>query len=263
MPELPHLEIYRRQLEENAVGRRITRVEVRDEDLLEGVGAAELADALEGGTITEGRRHGKVLFARVESAPWIRFHFGMSGFLASWEAGEEESDYPKVVFHLNGRRLAFDCRRKLGSVGLVDDPDARLAEEGLGPDALDGLDEEGFLDALDGRRGMLKTALMDQGLMAGIGNELSDEVLFRLGLHPRTKAAALDEGERREVYRAIVEVLEEGIEAEMEPEKLPESWLQPVREEGADCPRCGTAIERITVSGRGSYLCPECQTEED
>lgn len=261
MPELPHLEIFRRELEENAVGREITRVEVRDEDLLEGVDAEGLAGALGGGTVTEGRRHGKLLFARVEPGPWLRFHFGMSGFLASWDEGEEASEYPKVVFHLDGRRVAFDCRRKLGSIGLVEDPDAHLAEEELGPDALDGLEVEGFLEALHGRRGMLKTALMDQRLMAGVGNELSDEVLFRLRLHPRTKVSDLDEEERREAYRALVAVLEEGIEAGMEMDGLPDGWLLPVREEGADCPRCGTAIQRIEVSGRGSYLCPSCQPE--
>lgn len=260
MPELPDVELARRTLEEATAGRRIATVEVREPGLLaDGLAAGALTGATVGAHIEEGRRHGKHLFGRLDVSRWLRFHFGMSGFLAAWEEDEEPSGYPYVVFGLEGgRRLAFDCRRKLGELGLVDDPDGWIADRGLGPDALE-LGEDGFVEAMAGRRGMVKTALMDQSRMAGVGNEFSDEVLFQASLHPRTKMSSLSEEDRRELYGLLAETLRTAVEREMEADALPDGWLLPVREEDAPCPRCGAGIRRSEVSGRGCYFCPRCQ----
>lgn len=260
MPELPDVEIARRTFERAARGRRVEGVEVREPGLLaEGLTPEGLAEAVVGSRGDGARRHGKHLLAGLEDGPWLHFHFGMSGFLASWEADGEPSEYPYVLFALEGdRTLAFDCRRKLGSVGLVEDPGAWAEEEGLGPDALE-LDADGFLAALEGRRGMVKTALMDQSRLAGVGNEFSDEILFRARLHPRTKMSALSAEDLRELHGVLAATLAEAVDAGMDPDALPDGWLLPVREEGAACPRCGDPVRRIEVSGRGCYLCPACQ----
>lgn len=262
MPELPDVELARRTLEEAARGRRFDGVEVREPGLLaEGLTPGALEEAVAGRTLAGGRRHGKQLFAGLEDGPWLRFHFGMSGFLAWTDGDEPPSEYPYVLFRLEGdRRLAFDCRRKLGELELVDDPDAWIADHGLGPDAL-AAGADGFLEAMDGKRGMVKTALMDQSRLAGVGNEFSDEILFQAHLHPRTGMPALDEGDRRELYAILEETLETAVDRGMDADDLPDGWLLPVREEGADCPRCGTAIRREEISGRGCYLCPDCQPE--
>ena len=260
MPELPDVELARRTLVEATRGRTYEGVEVREPGLLaEGLEPDYLAETLGGAAAGEARRHGKHLFGELEGGPWLRFHFGMSGFLAYSDEVEEPSEYPYVIFGLSGgRRLAFDCRRKLGEVGLVDDPDDWIADRGLGPDALE-LGADGFVEAMAGRRGMVKTALMDQSRMSGVGNEFSDEILFRAGLHPRTRMSDLDEEARRRLYGLVEETLATAIDRGMEADALPDDWLLPVREEGAACPRCGGEIRRIEISGRGCYLCPDCQ----
>ena len=260
MPELPDVELARRTLEEAALGRRFTGVEVREPGLLaDGLTPERLDQAVADRSLAGARRHGKQLFGELDDGPWLRFHFGMSGFLAWTDDGREPSEYPYVLFDLEGgRRLAFDCRRKLGEVELVDDPDAWIADHDLGPDAL-ALGVDGFLEAMSGKRGMVKTALMDQSRMAGVGNEFSDEVLFQARLHPRAKMTDLTERDRRELYATLEETLETAVDRGMETDALPGGWLLPVREEGADCPRCGSEIRRVEISGRGAYLCPDCQ----
>lgn len=262
MPELPDVELARRTLLRAVDGRAFLEVEVREPGLLaEGLEPEALEQAVSGATLVEARRHGKQLFGAMDGGPWLRFHFGMSGFLAAWDEGDVPSEYPYVVFRLeDGRRLAFDCRRKLGEVELVEDPDAWIADRDLGPDAL-ALDADRFLEAQAGRRGMVKTALMDQSRMAGIGNEFSDEVLFQARLHPRTKMSSLSEEDRRDLHATLTSTLRTAIDAGMEAEALPDDWLLPVREEGAACPRCGDEIHRIEISGRGCYVCPTCQPE--
>lgn len=260
MPELPDVEIARRTLAEAAEDRRLVGAEVEEPGLLaDGLTPGSLDEAVTGARLASTRRRGKQLFGGLEDGPWLRFHFGMSGFLACWEAGEEPPEYPYVVFDLErGRRLAFDCRRKLGEIELVDDPDAWAADHDLGPDALE-LGGDGFLAAFSDRRGMVKTALMDQSRMAGVGNEFSDEILFRARLHPRTRMGALSEADRRELHGILEETLTTAVDRGMEADALPDGWLLPAREEGAVCPRCGDAIARIEISGRGCYLCPACQ----
>jgi formamidopyrimidine-DNA glycosylase len=110
---------------------------------------------------------------------------------------------------------------------------------------------------------MLKTTLMNQGVMAGIGNVYSDEILYQARLHPRTKVNALEEGDLRRLYDCMQEVLDTAIACRAVPEDFPDSYLTPLRgKAGTQCPGCGGEIERIEVSGRGAYYCPECQKKK-
>lgn len=264
MPELPDVEVYRRRVDETSLGKTIEEVEVRDDYLVKDVPPETLAERMEGDRFVDTRRHGKYLFVETGRGPRVLFHFGMSGFLRWLEDPDGETEYPKLLWHFEGDGvLVFDCRRKLGEVRLVDDPDRWIAGKDLGPDALDdGFDRDAFREALSGRRGFLKTALMNQSIMAGVGNEFSDEILFQLGLHPKTPVKALSGEELEAAHETMTGALEAAIAAEMDPDELPGGFLVPGREEGARCPRCGGDIARIEVSGRGSYYCPACQGEE-
>lgn len=264
MPELPDVEVMRRRLEETSMDRPAERVEVRDGDLVEGSGPGEFADRLRGSRFLSSRRHGKYLFAETDAGPWVLFHFGMSGFLRHFEESPGEPEYPKVLWHFReGGSLAFDCRRKLGQVRLVPDPDRFVEEKRLGPDALEGMDRNAFLGAMSGRRGMLKTALMRQEILAGVGNEMSDEILYQLRLHPRTGLPSLEEEQLAEVHGVMRATLEGAIAAREAGDAgaFPGPYLLPHREEGTSCPRCGGEVRRIEISGRGSYFCPDCQGE--
>lgn len=148
--------------------------------------------------------------------------------------------------------------RKFGQIGLVDDVEAFVEAEGLGPDAQE-LDLDGFRERLAGRRGTIKGTLMNQQVIAGLGNEYTDEILFQAGLHPRTPVEALDDEALERVYEIMREVIEKAVEARIDPDRMPDSFLLPHREEGTACPRCGRPLEKIEVVGRPTYLCPHEQ----
>jgi len=262
VPELPDLIVFERRLRDTVLDRTIREVAVREPSLLEDVTAEELAERVEGSAEQESRRHGKWLFARLSTGGWIRFHFGMTGVFHPFD-GAHAPDDAHVLFRLEeGGGLAWSCPRKLGHVGWTEDPDEFAAEKGLGPDPLrEGFGVQDFLAALEGRRGMVKSTLMNQEVLAGLGNESTDEILFQLRIHPRTSLPELDEEGRRRLWETTRHVLHTAAEAEGDPERMPEGWLLRARALGEEerCPRCSTAIERVKVSGRNARICPECQ----
>ena len=258
MPELPDVETFRRRLAHTGLHREISRVEVRDPSLLHGVKRDRLRQVLRDSDLTTTRRHGKHLFAKTDGA-WLVEHFGMTGYLLSTADKDALPEHTRFVLHFtDGRSLALVDQRRLGSVGLVDDPDHFVADEQLGPDAL-AVTEAELGELLAGRRGGLKSALMDQRLLAGIGNIYSDEILFQARLHPKLSASDLDEAARRRLHRQVRRVFRTAIERRADPRCLPHSWLLRHREDGAPCPRGNGRVRRLTPHGRGAYYCPTCQ----
>jgi formamidopyrimidine-DNA glycosylase len=146
--------------------------------------------------------------------------------------------------------------RRLGRVHLLDTPDAFIDENDLGPDAL-ALDVDAFADRLAGRHGLIKSALMDQSLVAGLGNLYTDEVLFQAGLHPRTPVAALDDEARRALFEALQDVLTIAIACQADPEQLPaDRFLLPHRQGDKKDPYSGADLKTVTVAGRTGYYSP-------
>lgn len=261
MPELPDVETFRRYVEATALHQKIVTAEVHAPRMLKGVSAARLAGALEGSAFASTARHGKYLFVALGRGGWLLMHFGMTGQLKyRKDGGEALAGARLVVRFANGYCLAGFWTRRLGRIGLVEEPAGFVEAEGLGPDALDSrLDRAAFRKMLGGRRGMVKSALMDQGFIAGIGNIYSDEILFQAGIHPKAAARALDDDRANTLHRALRHVLRLAIERQADPERLPRSWLLPHRREGERCPRCGGAVDQLKVSGRSAYFCPDCQ----
>jgi formamidopyrimidine-DNA glycosylase len=266
MPELPDVEIYKRYLDEHALRRTIADVAVNDARILHGLPADAFIARLRGNRFEDSRRHGKHLLVRLRSGGWLTLHFGMTGDLVHFRDRDDDPPYDRVRFDFEqGGHLAYVNRRMLGRVGLTEDAEAFVREE-LGLDALDpAFDLEALTRALAGRRRDLKAVLMDQAVVAGIGNIYADEILFQARLHPQTPASSLDERARRALLRQIKAVLETAIErgagAEQFLERLPEHYLLPHREKGGKCPRCGSAIATLKSGGRTSHYCPRCQKE--
>lgn len=143
----------------------------------------------------------------------------------------------------------------------VRDVDAFIRGKGLGPDVLgDDFDFVAFKGALSGRRAMVKTTLMNQEIMAGIGNVYSDEILFQARLHPRVNIDDLDQETLHTLFRKLKSVLHTAIEHDANPDEFPSSFLTPHRQEGDPCPACEGQVERVKVSGRSAYYCPSCQS---
>ncbi|MGD8748632.1 MAG: zinc finger domain-containing protein [Balneolaceae bacterium] len=130
----------------------------------------------------------------------------------------------------------------------------------MGPDAWKHIDSTTkFIGLFKNKKGMIKTALIDQRLIAGIGNECSDEILFQSGIHPKTDIKKLDKEKLKKIFRNMRSVLKTKIKSGFDYDKLPDSYIFKHRSKGAECPNCGGTIEKIKVGGRSAYYCPNCQ----
>lgn len=265
MPELPDVEGFRRSFEAFGLRRLVVRAEVADARILEDIDAARFTRELTGDRFLATQRHGKHLFVARAKGGHLHLHFGLTGALEWFEAVPPA--HSRVLWHFDAPpHLAYVNVRMLGGVGLVDDIAAFLLDHQLGPDALDPtLDSETFAARLGSGRRPVKAALMDQSVVAGIGNIFADEILFQAGLRPDVAVSALDGAWRHRLFAAMREVLATavrcGAAAERFHERLPESWLMRVRGRNAACPRCGTPLATLRMGGRSGYFCARCQID--
>jgi formamidopyrimidine-DNA glycosylase len=260
MPELPDVEVYKRYVDSTALHQPIEAADVPEARLLDGTSVDAFREALCGASFEATRRHGKHLFVRCSTDRWVGLHFGMSGEPTYYKRDGTPPDYEyaRVDFE-NGYRLGVVMPRKLGRIRLLDDPDAFIAANDLGPDALD-LDLDTFQERLSDRRGMIKSALMDQSVIAGLGNVYTDEVLFQAGVHPKTKVQDLDAKALRSLFDAMHDVLKATIDCQADPEQMPaDRFMLPHRQGDQKDPYSGADLEKITVSGRTGFYSPARQ----
>lgn len=264
MPELPDVESFRRHLDATSLNQEIRAVEIRDARMLQGVSPQGLRRNLEGGEFLSTSRHGKFLFVQITAGRWLLLHFGMTGQVQYLKEVAQVPAHTRLLVHfVNGHRLAGIWQRRLGRIGLVDHPMSFVRDQGLGPDAYEpGVDLADFKEMFSEKRGSVKSALMDQRLLAGIGNIYSDEILFQVGLHPRCECRHLDSRRIKALHRAIRRVLSTAVERQADPERLPPSWLLRNRGKGGHCPRCSVALAHIAISGRTAYYCRDCQRDD-
>jgi formamidopyrimidine-DNA glycosylase len=264
MPELPEVEGYRVLAHNRALDRRISSVESPDSWYLKrGADPARLAGALVGRRLARARRRGKLLLLDVgspEGGPEcvLGLHFGMSGRLiidgaASvdrllYTAGSDGRHDRFTIRFGDGGWLAVRDPRRLGGVEL--DPD----EGRLGPDAL-GVSASDLRKALAASDVALKARLLDQAKLAGVGNLIADEVLWRAGLAPTRQCRSLTAADLRRLHRhlslGLIELIGRGGSHMGD--------LEPHRQPGGRCPRDGSALLRGTVGGRTTWWCPRHQ----
>jgi formamidopyrimidine-DNA glycosylase len=260
MPELPDVETFKRYLNANSLHQRIEDVDVRKAYVLKDTSARELARKLKGRRFELSRRHGKHLFVRADDDVWLRLHFGMTGSLQYFKNDEQAPRHTRVLFAFaNNHCLAFDDQRQFGQISLLTDVDEFLKKRALGPDALD-LDLGKFRKILAKHRGAVKSILMNQRLIAGIGNIYADEILFRTRVHPATEISLLDGKALTKLFRATHYILQKAIAAKADVNRMPKSWLLPHRGKGGKCPRCGRKLRSAKVGGRTAWFCAHCQS---
>lgn len=262
MPELPEVESYRRYFERYAMRRPVRGVSVADAGVLApGTTAAALRRALMGKRFTSVRRHGKNLFVEISGDGFLRIHFGMTGDLAAFRDGAEAPRFVRVLFHFaDGTNLAYQDSRKFGRLELIAQADAYLAARRFGPDPVSPEFRLGeFVRSLERRRGAIKPLLMNQRVIAGVGNLYADEALFQAGIHPATPIETLDRAALSRLFRTLQTVLKKVTEAQQNDGPYPRGYLLPRRAEGERCPRCGGRITRTTVGGRTTYYCSRHQ----
>ena len=272
MPELPEVETIVRGLAPGIRGRTIDRVELLFKPLLRRGPKGGLA-VLAGRRVLGVRRRGKMALVECEGGTTLVFHLKMTGQLLLAAPGAEPPDKHTrlaVKFRDGGPELRFRDIRKFGFLLCVrGDPEAGCAELScLGPEPL-GLGLEDFAQALGKRKGRVKGVLLDQTVIAGIGNIYADEMLFDSGIHPETPAAALSKDDMARLWGAMDKVLSAAIEAKGSSlrdyvdadGRAGEFQLshKVYDREGEPCVRCGRPIKRTVVGGRGTHFCPHCQ----
>jgi formamidopyrimidine-DNA glycosylase len=259
VPELPEVEAYRR-LAEAALGRPIARVDAPDAWFLKaGADATAVGATLLGQAFTAARRIGKLLLLDVDGGGVLGLHFGMSGrLLVDGRAGVDRLLYSSeraaaawdrfAVGFEDGGELRVRDPRRLGGVFL--DPD----EDRFGPDAL-GITLAPLRRALATSTTPLKARLMDQSRLAGVGNLLADEILWRAGLDPRRPAGSLSPAELRRLHRHLRGTVDDLIDRG----GSHTGDLLPARGPGGACPRDGAPLVRARVGGRTTWWCPRHQ----
>jgi formamidopyrimidine-DNA glycosylase len=259
MPELPDVETFKRYVDATSLHQRITGVDVRNAYVLKGVTARDLARQLKGHCFESSRRHGKHLFVCVDEDLWLRLHFGMTGSLQYFKHAEQAPPHTRVLFIFErGRRLAFDDQRMFGEIALIKKVDEFLKKRGLGPDALD-ISLSQLREIFRKHRGAVKSILMNQKLIAGIGNIYADEILFRTRIHPATHISSLKDKRVAKLLRATRYILKIAIESKADADLMPKSWLLPHRGKSGKCPRCGRDLKSSTIGGRTAWFCAHCQ----
>ncbi|MFO7965880.1 MAG: DNA-formamidopyrimidine glycosylase family protein [Desulfobacterales bacterium] len=259
MPELPDVEIFRRIIDDTSLNRTIERCRVLDAGILESVSKTKIQSELKGNAFEETARYGKYALARLKKGEWMTLHFGMTGFVTFVQAEDGMPKHVRLLIDFDGENhLAYDCTRKLGKIGWTKDIDTFVKKKKLGVDALD-VTYDAFQKMLAENRSGVKSFLMKQNTLCGIGNVYSDEVCFQARIHPQKETNGLDKKESRKLYESMKSVLETAIERRADPEKMPEKFLISHRKEDADCPGCNGKVHRIKISGRSAYYCPACQ----
>jgi formamidopyrimidine-DNA glycosylase len=261
MPELPDVEAFRQYVDATALHKQVERVAQLDDSLLHDVSERTLRSALKNASLEQTRRHGKHLGARLTSGRWLLLHFGMTGALDYAQTEKTPPDHSRLVLYFgNGYRLAYLNQRKLGAIRLVDEFDSFVANEKLGPDALQ-VEREPFVKLFEGGRGSIKTRLMNQNVLAGLGNVYTDELFFQVGIHPGSAVNAVATEQAAEMWREMRRILRVAIDRQGEPGALPDGWLLPHRIGLGDgqCPRGHGSLEQESVGGRTAQCCAKCQ----
>lgn len=273
MPELPEVETIKRILEPQLAGRTITRLILIRPDIVEHPTPEVFADTVTGAAITSMDRRGKYLSVLLQDGGRIVLHLRMTGCLLVTPPNWPEEKHTHLVFHLDdGNELRFIDPRRFGRFWLFrnGEEDTISGSHKLGPEPFDNLFTADYLSgALSKRKRAIKDCLLDQSVVAGIGNIYADETLFVAKIRPDRAASALTDDEWQRLTDAIPVVITQAIKANaMTPgeylvgkgqEYRNTPTLQVYGHAGEPCPRCGEILCRAVVAGRGSVYCPTCQ----
>ena len=267
VPELPEVETTVRGLERVLQGRRIASVEARRPDLRRAM-PVDLGQRLTGSRVTDLRRRAKYGLIDTDRGDTLVFHLGMSG---RWrvEPKEIEKHDHFLITTDDGRRVALNDPRRFGSLDLLrtEELEQWPALRELGPEPLE-IEASALHDRLKGRSAAIKLLLLDQRIIAGLGNIYVCEALYRAGIHPGRPGGSVSLARLKRLVPAIKHVLEEAIEAggsSLRDFSSPDGELGYFSKsfavydrEGKPCP-CGGAVRRIVQGGRSTFYCPRCQ----
>jgi formamidopyrimidine-DNA glycosylase len=275
VPELPEVETIRRDLEVRIVGRRITALRIPPDTgkpvpVLKGIDEASFREGVVGARIDGLERRGKYLALRLDTESFLVVHLRMTGALLHRASDAAPDRFLRIVLVLDdGSELRFTDIRKFGGLWLVDEL-AEASSGSLGPEPLsEGFTVDVLTRALKGRKTPVKSVLLDQSRIAGIGNIYADEACYVAGIDPRRLAGKVSKPKVVKLHGAIQEVLLFGVESrgasfrdyhDVEGESgNMQMHVKVFRRTGKPCYACGSTIQRVRIGGRSTHYCPKCQ----
>lgn len=272
MPELPEVEVITRDLQKSISGKKIRSIELFNPGILKSPGPEEFLRWLCGNTVFEVSRRGKYILFYFTGGLIMEVHLRMTGRFFYREEPAEADRYTRAIFYFKGgSRLDYHDIRRFGTFLLEENNSPRLRSGKLGPDPLEeGFDLGKFRRLLEARKKRgIKSLLLNQEIICGLGNIYTDEALHRAGVHPAKQAGSLTSEEEKRLYHSIRATLEEAISFRGTSfsdyrdlwgrEGVFQKVLSVYRKKGDPCPVCGWPIQREVIAGRGTYLCRRCQ----
>jgi formamidopyrimidine-DNA glycosylase len=274
MPELPEVETVLRGLRKRALGRRIVEVQILQAGIIAG-DVENFISQIEGKTTIAVQRKGKVLALELAGSPasetvYLILRLGMTGQVTIQPVDLPLESHTHVRMLFGGRKeeLRFRDVRRFGRLRCSTREELDALLKRLGPDAQQATEKE-FQHAMRGRRGAIKSWLLNQQGVSGLGNIYADEALFEAGIHPMAQPERVSPASAHRLYCAVQKVLMRAVNLQgttfrdyIDIEGRPGNYLQRLRvyqKTGEPCPRCGTSIRRTMIAGRSSHFCPQCQ----
>lgn len=273
MPEMPEVEIIRRQLVDKIKGKMIQNIAISLPRLFKWPDVGAVKAYLLHQTILDLERKGKYLLFHLSNGKILVVHLRMTGRLFFQKTAERRDAYTRIVFELDHDEvLIYADTRTLGTLYVVDETElSRISGLAtLGPEPLSNeFTLEYLLAVLKKHQGKIKPLLLNQHVVGGLGNIYVDESLALAGIHPERSACSIKADEAKKLYKAINQVIREGIadggttfrDYRNGEGKIGhhQERLRVYGQTGRPCPRCGQPIEKTTVAGRGTHYCPHCQ----
>ncbi len=274
MPELPEVETFVRELEPQLAGRCVTAAVVNWPKIIAQPSVEVFQQGMVGQRFVSFGRRGKFMLLGLEGGDSLIVHLRMTGKLLIQPPDARSDKHTHVVLMLDdGRQLHYNDARKFGRLWLVHDTEPVLQK--LGPEPFGGDFTDDWLAArLSGRKASIKALLLDQAVVAGVGNIYADEALFGASIHPARMGGTLESEEVERLVESVQEVLGRGIERRGSSlgDSGAQNYVRPggesggfqeehrvFRRTGKPCPICGTPVERIVLAQRSTHFCPACQ----
>ena len=269
MPELPEVENTRQYLLRSGLaGRRLDAPEITWSKTVRSPSVGEFIEGVAGRTVMDVQRRGKYLIAPLDDRQHLVLHLGMTGSLRIHESHREPPAMLRHIFPLDdGRQMRFIDSRKFGHLWLLGDPADAMSR--MGPEPLEPSFTVAVLSAALGyRKAPIKALLLEQSVIAGLGNLYADEALYLSGIHPERAGNSLTDAEMSGLHRGILAALTISVAAYAaardakwpDPPVALSPWTIP-RMAGGVCPRCGAPVQVLRVRGRSSWYCPQCQPD--
>ena len=253
MPELPEVNTVMKIFRNQVIGKKISAVEIFDDYILKNISANDFEQRLTNNRFTDTYRQGKYFFGELVSGESILFHLGMTGDMIYYSIPEDAPRHERFRIDLeDGMSLGYNDPRKFSDIRMLPDRNVYLKEIGLGPDALS-ITKSRFLKLISSRKGILKAFLLNQKIIAGIGNLYADEICFQCNIHPGSSLENLSENEWVRIYTQMKKILKLAVKKNAYYKVYPDDWFWKWRTEGSFGLDERWTVRKDSIAGRTTY----------